>query len=233
MSETIAEAESQPASWWEDVVDVYLSPTELFERRRDASWKRPALILAGLSVLLYLVLIPANAAVMQAAMAENPEAAEAMAQWRGLFHVIGAIFVPIMIAVLILYNGAIVWLGAKLLDAAMGFGRALLIATFAAYVMLPEQLAGGLMVLLRRGEPIDPETDLSVGVLQLIDAEALSPWTIALLAQIDVFSLWFAAIVAVGVHVVARATWTQAALVAAIVWLLGVVPALIGAAMGS
>jgi hypothetical protein len=46
---------------------------------------------------------------------------------------------------------------------------------------------------------------------------------------VDVFTIWVTVLLAIGLHVVARIPKQQAAIAAAITWLVGAVPGIIGA----
>ena len=53
--------------------------------------------------------------------------------------------------------------------------------------------------------------------------------TFAVVGHIDLFTIWTAILVAIGLKVVGRATTAQAATGAAAVWILGLLPGVIGA----
>jgi hypothetical protein len=75
------EAAPEKASRWEDYVDVFLSPVDLFRRRAADRVAPPLITLLILAVLVYLAMMPANAMMMRAAMMDNPEVADAMGQF--------------------------------------------------------------------------------------------------------------------------------------------------------
>jgi ABC-type transport system involved in cytochrome c biogenesis permease component len=52
---------------------------------------------------------------------------------------------------------------------------------------------------------------------------------VALASRVDVFTIWITVLLAIGLAVVGRIPRQQAAIAAAIVWLLGALPAMLGA----
>src|SRR5207253_8129347 len=98
-SDTDTAVESKPAqgSRWEDFVDVYLSPGDLFARRAQETWLKPFLLLALISTVLYYAFLPLNSLIWDAMMAANaPEGAdlERMRKGAAFMKYLGGIFVP-------------------------------------------------------------------------------------------------------------------------------------------
>src|SRR5512140_875063 len=58
------------ASLWEDLVDVFISPAELYRRRAHDSWVKPWIVVSVISAALYYVFLPATKAIAAAAMQE-------------------------------------------------------------------------------------------------------------------------------------------------------------------
>jgi hypothetical protein len=52
---------------------------------------------------------------------------------------------------------------------------------------------------------------------------------IALASRVDLFTIWITVLLAIGIHVVGKIPKQQAAIVAAITWVVGALPALLGA----
>ncbi|MGH7483765.1 MAG: hypothetical protein ACRELV_16575, partial [Longimicrobiales bacterium] len=58
MSEPRTPAEAEPAGRADDYVDIYLSPREVFERRRDGRFGQALLILIVASIVIYYLFLP-------------------------------------------------------------------------------------------------------------------------------------------------------------------------------
>jgi hypothetical protein len=229
----VVETDAPPtASRWEDYVDVFFAPADLFRRRATDRIGPPLLTLLGLAVLFYFVLLPANRMVMSAAVSDNPEAVQAIGQFGTLFQVIGGVFVPVSYLVMIAAAAALLWLTGRISDVRADFSRTMLIATYAAFIYLVAQLASGLAVLLHGEVGLDMVRHTSFGLLRFLDYNELNPVLVALARRVDVFAIWQAAIWGVGMAVIYRTSRLHAAGLAATTWLLFALPGIIGAALG-
>jgi hypothetical protein len=74
----------------------------------------------------------------------------------------------------------------------------------------------------------------SVGfnLARFMDPDTTSAAVIALASRVDLFTIWATVLLAIGLHVVGRISKQRAAIAAAIVWVLGALPALFGALRG-
>ena len=131
---------------FEDVIDVFVNPSTLFERARTSSFARPALIQTLLFAVLVLavrnLVSPYFEAEFDRGMAraaakgqEIPEGALAMS--RKISHyttVIGPIIAPWFVA---LFGGLATWIGARVVGARLSFGQS---ATIAAWSYTPAAL---------------------------------------------------------------------------------------------
>jgi hypothetical protein len=233
-TETDAVVESKPAqgSRWEDFVDVYLSPGELFGRRAHDSWGKPFLLLALICAVLYYAFLPINALVWDAMMVANaPEGAdiERMRQGAAFMKYLGGIFVPIGLAFGITISAVAVRLLSAVFEPSANWRQSFLIATYGAYVVLPQQIITSLFVFIRsRSNTITPN-DISFGALRFLDEP--SKILTAALRPIDVFPIWGAIICAVGLMVVVGMPRTRAIMVAALSLIATVLPGVAIAAL--
>lgn len=229
----------EPASRLDDYVDIFVAPKEVFERRLDGLWGQALLVLIVVSVALYYVFLPAAEIMADASMAqviaENPEAAEGMAQMQavgGTMLKLGGIMVILSVGASVLLLGGVIKVISSAFGAALTFAQALVVATFARFVLIPRTLATDLSLLWAdRGGEVDIVTDTSFGPLRFVDSASLPDLLIPFLQRFDVFALWEAALWAVGVYVIARTTKGSAVAVAAITLLLAAIPGVIGALM--
>jgi hypothetical protein len=231
MSDSAVATESRQVSRWEDYVDVFFSPAELFRRRADDRVAPPLITLLVLAVVVYALMSPANAIAMRAAIADNPEAAAGMSQMGSIFLVIGGILVPITFLAVIAASAALLWAAARLVDVRAAFSRTMLIATYAAFVYLLSQLAGGVATLIHGEAGFDLLRHTSFGPLRFT-GDGMNPVVMALLRRLDVFAIWQAVLWGVGVAVVFRASRFQAAATAAAAWILFAIPNIVAAALG-
>jgi hypothetical protein len=223
---------ARPAARWEDYVDVFFSPAELFRRRARDSVVPPLITLLTLAVLFYLLLLPANAMITRAAMASNPRGVVLSGNTMLVIQLVGAVAVPVSYVAFIVFAAALLWLVGRFAEIRTDFSRTLLIATYGGFILLLSQLVAGALILLHGEAGLDPIRHLSLGVLRITGAEGIGRALVPLLRRLDVFAIWQAALWAVGLHAIYRTTRSQAAIVAAVSWLLFAVPGLIMAALG-
>ncbi|HUH11531.1 MAG TPA: YIP1 family protein [Longimicrobiales bacterium] len=235
---------AEPASRLDDYVDIYLAPSDVFDRRRDGRWGQALLVLTLVSVVLYYLFLPAATIIAEETMArayaeavaENPEAAEAMGQMQGFGATmvkLGGIMVIFGMVASVFLLGVVIKGLSALLGAALTFAQALVVATFARFVLIPRTLAVDLSVIWAdRGGDVDVVSDTSFGVLRFLDAASLADPLVPLLERLDLFAMWEAALWAVGIYVIARTTKGVAIGVAALTLLVATIPGLIGAFIG-
>jgi hypothetical protein len=227
-----AGGETQVASRWEDCIDVFFSPAELYRRRADDRVMPPLLILLGLAVVLYFVMLPANAMVMRATIAENPEAGAMIDQFGTLLQLLGSIFVPITYLIVLSLAAATLWFNGRLVDIRTDFSRTMLIATYAGFVYLLSQVAGGVAVMLHGEVGLDITRQLSFGPLRFLGSPDMDPVVAALLRRFELFTLWQAALWGIGIAVIYRVSRARAFMVASLTWLLLAIPSVVLALLG-
>lgn len=236
-SDATTSTDAEPAGRADDYVDIYLSPSEVFERRRDGRFGQALIVLIIASVIVYYIFLPAGRAIMQAQMAEqmaeNPDAAAAMQSFSGTMQLVGGIFVPIGISLMVVIFGALLKGLAAIFKIPITFKQALVITTFSGFITLLSQIAGSISIMLaNRDNVVEVPRDMSFGVARFLDPDAVPAVAIAMLGLLDIFAIWTAVIVAIGLMVIGRAGKGEAIAAAAILWLVSAVPGVIGALMG-
>lgn len=228
---TQPEPQQEKASRWEDYIDVFFSPFELFRRRASDKVAPPLLTLIGLGILFYLIMIPANRIVVRGSIPPEAQAqmTEGMVRMMSYAGVIG---VPIMYAVMVVIAAALLWLGGRVADMRTEFSRTMLIATYAAFVLLLSQILASLLIMVGGEAGFDPIRSMSFGVLRFIGDADMNRSVAALLGLFDIFSIWQAALWAIGLSVVYKVGMARAAAVAAVVWVLFAIPGVIMGALG-
>jgi hypothetical protein len=228
---TQAEPEKEKASRWEDYIDVFFSPFELFRRRAQDKVGPPLLTLLALGIVFYLVMIPANRIVVRGSV--PPEAQAQMNE--GMLNVMtyaGVVGVPIMYALMIAIAAALLWLGGRIVDIPTGFSRTMLIATYAAFVLLLSQILASVLVMVGGEAGFDIIRSMSFGPLRFIGSADMDKTLVALLQRLDIFAIWQAALWAIGLSVIYKVAMARAAAVAAVVWIVFAVPGIIMGALG-
>lgn len=232
---------TKPASLWEDFIDIFVSPSEVYERRRNSGFFIPLIVLAVLLTVLMVVGRPALQPVFDAEYSraaasamKNPNVTpEQMAKGRAIgdkflpvFVFFGGLFAPILV-------GIVLWFAGKLVEAKEDIKAACMIATYAFFPRIIEAL-----VNIAQGYFLDPASlngrlRLSLGIGRFFDPDTVSPVLLAVIGRLDIFTIWVTVLLAIGLSVVGGIPKSRAAAAAAIVWVVGMLPGLVTALRGS
>ncbi|MGQ0813042.1 MAG: YIP1 family protein [Gemmatimonadota bacterium] len=223
-------APPETGSRWEDFVDVFLAPAELYARRRAEGWFKPFLIFCAVSIILYYLFLPINALVWEAAMRENappnatPEQIQRSAQF---MKYLGGVFVPFGYGLMIAGTALGLKLASAVIEPAARWRQAFLIATFAAYVGILQQILTTILVFFKSRMGTVSMADASFGVLRFVHDP--DPVLKAALGRLDLFPIWSAILCAIGLIVIVGMPRGKALATAAIAWLLVGLPGVVGA----
>ena len=225
------------AGLWEDFIDIFHQPSQVFDRRRDGKFGLALLLLVVIIAVLYIALnnglapiTEAEAAKQMAAMAEKNPAmtAEQLSSARGAvekFAMFGAIiFVPIGV----LIGGLLLWLAAKFIDAKIAFAAAMMIVTYSQLPRVLEVVLSALQGLFLDPASITSRYSVQIGPARFLDADS-NPVLQTLLGGLDLFTIWVCVLVAIGLSVVARVSLKKGAIASGIIWIFGLLPALYAA----
>lgn len=227
-----------PASWWEDFVDIFYAPSQVFARRVNSGFGVPMLVVTVLVAILAVV----NSGVMQpimdaefarstaAAMRQNPSLTpEMMAKGRAFGEGIAKFGALIFMPIGIFLTGLVLWLVGKIVDARETLAAAIMVAAYAYVPRVLEGVLAGVQGLLLDPSTLNGRFKLSLGVGRFLDPDTASPVALALLGRVDVFTIWVTVLLAIGLSVTGRIPRSRAAVAAAIVWLCGALPQLLTA----
>jgi len=231
-------SESPPAAartpLWEDFLDVFIAPVELFRRRADGKFGHALLVLMALTALAYFgthhALQPISDAeyARKAATAGNltPEQAESS---RKIVAVLGPVFLVLGMGLAAYVLGAVVWLTTRAVGGAVSYVQGATIATFALFPRVLETVSMGVQALLMDESKLVSHYSVSAGLGRLVDPVHTNPIMLTLLGRVEFFTLWVTVLVAIGLRQMGRMTTGQAAAAAGIVWLVGAIPQLLQA----
>lgn len=226
------------ASLWEDFVDIFYAPSSVFARRANGQWGKPLLFLVITGTVLFFVTKNAMQPIMDAefarqsaaAMRRNPNiTAEQLASGRNFFETLGPVFFALVLTISTILTGLVLWLVGKLFDAKESVAAALMIAVYSEVPRIAQILLQTAQALFMSPESLNAANSVSLNLARFMDPDKASPVAIALASRVDVFTIWVTVLLAIGLHVVGKISRQQAAIVAAITWVVGALPALFGA----
>lgn len=225
------------ASVWEDFIDIFYAPSDVFERRRDGRFGLALLVLTIVLTLLFWLsqtyLEPMYTAEfnrqMAKAMQENPALTqETVEQMRG-FQRFSAMFGVILFPVVALLTGFVLWLVGKLFDSTQTVGQALMVGTYAQFPRVIDLIVKNVQGAILSPEAIEPKYGSSLSLARFLDADSVSPLAYEIAGRVDLFTIWVTVLLAIGLHITGRVPKARAYAAAAIVWVIGALPAVLGA----
>jgi hypothetical protein len=234
---TTVPAPAERAALWEDFIDILFSPASVFRRREQQSWAIPMIIVT----LAIAVIVFASRGVMQPVfdaefdriaeqMRQNPQVTEELIERsRGWMHtsaIIGALFIfPITIIAV----GFVTWIVGKLVDSSQTLHAALVVSAYAQVPRVLQSILNAVQGLVLSPDQLTAVTKLSFSPARFMDPATVSPVVLQLANRLDLFTLWITALLAIGLYVTGRVSKAQAAVAGTIIWLIGAVPAVLGA----
>jgi hypothetical protein len=223
---TGSEAPPEKAARWEDFIDVFFSPRELFTRRANDSWTVPVLVIMALSLVLAFAFRPVQEAMREAAMSSREMTAEqqaAVARTGGVMSTVGVIIAPIGMGFAVLVGGLITWIAAKITSLDVNFKRALMITAFVSFITVLQQVVAGVFMLMKlnKGGEIDLMKDNSFGVLRFMEPKEMNDVVVAALSRVDLFAIWNLVLFAIAFMAAAKAPKPYAWAAAGIIWVIG------------
>jgi hypothetical protein len=166
-------------------------------------------------------------------MRKNPQlTSEQLASGRGFFETLGPLFFAVGITISVLGTGLVLWAVGKLFDAKESVAAAIMIATYAEMPRLIQILVNAAQGLFMAPEKITSMYSIGFSPARFMDPDHASPVLMALLGRVDPFVIWVTVLLAIGLHVVGKIPKQQAYIAAAIVWVVGALPAVFGALRG-
>ena len=237
MTNATTAAPPESSSIWEDFADIFIDPVAVFNRRRDGKFGLVLLILAILVTVLSIGLhnglapiIDAETSRAAAAMlAKNPQlSSDQLATSQNVMGKVGMYGAGFFIFIVVLLSGVVIWIASRIVGAKESFAVAMMISTYSQFPRLIETISSALQGLLLSPSSITSHYSVSLSPARFLDPDT-NPFVLAIAGSIDVFALWSIALVGVGLYVTARIPKDRAAIAAAMVWLVGLVPAAITA----
>lgn len=238
MAAHVEPAATPRAAIWEDFIDIFYAPGAVFRRRENGSVFVPLAVVTILcAVLFYLnsgALQPMFDAEfdrqMSVAMRQNPNIPpEAVERIRGFGMRMQQVGMFIFIPLAIVGVGIATWLAGKLVDAKQTFRAAMVVAAYAYAPRILDMVLHGLQGLFLDPAQLDGRFRLSFGVGRFLDPDTVSPLLLAVAGRIDLITLWITVLIAIGICVTGRVPMRKAASAAALVWLVGGLPLILGA----
>ena len=210
------------AAPWEDLLDIFYAPRQVFERRRDGKYLVPLLALCALIVLVSFLSAQLNDAVADVefnrAIVGQKLTAEQIATGRAFANKIKAIgiyLVPFFIVIGAWVSGVILMLLCNAMGGKMNFAQGTLVAVLASMPELLSKVLVGAQGLFLDTATVVHRYSFSISAARFMPGDA-SKWMLKLGAMADPFVLWGAFLTGMGVWIIGRMEKEKAAVLAII-----------------
>ena len=226
------------AAIWEDFIDIFYAPSAVFRRRESGSFFIPIAVITILCAAMFYLnsgaLQPMFDAEFNRAIAmatrQNPDIpAEAIERMRGFATRMQQVMIFVFLPIAMFGIGVTTWLTGKLVDAKQTFRAALVVGAYAYAPRIVDGVLQGLQGLFLDPSQLDGRFRLTFGIGRFLDPDTVSPLLLAIVGRVDLITIWITVLIAIGLCVTGRIPMAKAAIVAAIVWLVGGLPLILPA----
>ncbi|GLC27651.1 YIP1 family protein [Roseisolibacter agri] len=232
---TVAPADAAPApeksaAVWEDFIDVFTQPSAVFARRREGKFGAALLILMALMTATFFATRPLIQPMFDrmfdaqtAAVARsNPNMSEeqrrsmqsSMERMTSVMLPLGAV---VGTPILVLISAAVLFGTSRLAGAALSFGQAATVATYANVPRVLGGIAGAAVLAVKDANELPVLQSAPTGPVLLLARDA-SPLLVAVLSRFDLFTIWCTVLTGIGVAVMARTARSRGFAAAAMLW---------------
>ncbi len=231
----------EKSSLMEDLIDILFSPSKVFARRAKSGAAGIFFVVVILGAVLSYVNAGAMSAMMDAeatraiatAMEQNPGMTEDQANGiRGFVEVMGKWGAIIIYPIALLVLGLFTMIVGKVMKGTIGYGTALMIASFAYVPRVIESMGVAIQALLLDVSTFTGRYSYSLGVGRFMDSSG-KQGLYNLLGRIDLFTIWVTILLVLGLVHAAKMPKEKAAVAGVVLWVIGAIPALYALATGA
>jgi len=236
MTDSTATTTSAPkTSFWEDVIDIFVSPTAVFRRRQNSSPWAPMLFVAISIAIIFFVTFNTLEPIFDAefsriaarTIAKNPQITpEMMERGRGIQTSIARYGIGIIMLITMFVLGCVSWLVGKLFDSKQTFQAGLTVAAWSYMPRVLGALLGGIQGLLMDPANLTSQLSISLSPARFMDAEATNPLVYQFLGRFDLITIWVTVLLAIGLHVTGKVSKGKATVFGVVMWVVGALPAI-------
>jgi hypothetical protein len=212
---------------WEDVLDIFYAPRQVFERRRDGKYLVPMLVLCVTSMIIFVLSQQLNEALQDAEFAriikQNAMPAEAAANARAMgrkFAALAIYLIPVFVAIGAWVSGIIVMLLGNAMGGKFNFGQATAIAVFGSMPELLGRTLVGVQGMFLDTAAVAHRYSFSISAARFLSGD-VNNWALKFAALLDPFVIWGLILVGFGAFIIGRMEKEKAAVLAIVVAIVG------------
>ena len=226
-------AAAPKTSFWEDVIDIFVSPAAVFRRREKTSVWPPMLFVALSIAVIFFATFNTLEPIFDAEfsrrtakmMAQNPALTpEMLEKMRGVQTGVAKYGLSIVMIVTMFVLGCVSWLVGKMFDSKQTFNAALVVAAWAYMPRILGALINAIQGLLMDPAKMTSILAISLSPARFMDPEATNPILYQMVGRLDLITIWVTVLLAIGLVVTGKVTKGRAAIFGVIMWIVGSLP---------
>lgn len=231
--EPTSAAPPEKASVVEDFIDIFYAPSTVFARREKSGFGLQLLVITLLTALFVFVSRTVFSQIFDAefargaakAIAKNPQVTqEMMDRMKPMQEKVTSFGLYVFTPIIIFLTALIVWLTTKILSIKVTYGQAAMIVTLAWIPRLVGGLLSALQVLVMDTTNVTSPYALGFSPARFMNPDTTNGKLLGLMGSLDVFSLWYAALIGIGIAVVGKVARSRGYTAAAIVFAVTTIP---------
>ncbi|MGH7622570.1 MAG: Yip1 family protein, partial [Gemmatimonadaceae bacterium] len=209
-SAAVSTAPAKPPSFWEDVIDIFFQPADVFRRRQTKSMWPPLLFVAiAIGVISYFTFAAMQPIIdaefargMAKAMAKNPQFTQEMAdKMRATSESIGKFVIGPTMLIIMLVLGLVTWLLGKLVGAKQTLQAAMVVAAWAYFPRIIGAVISGAQALFMDPSKLTSQMSVSLSPARFLDPDASNQLLFQFLGRLDLITIWVTVLLAIGLCV--------------------------------
>jgi len=217
-------------SFWEDAIDIFLSPVDVFRREENKSFWPPMLFVAiAIGVIVFATfntLEPIFDAEFTRATAKqlagNPQITADQLETGKKFGLAAARYgITVIMFVTMFLIGAMTWLLGKVVGSAQSFHAALVVAAWSYFPRILGALLGGIQGLTMDMSKFTSQLSISLSPARFMDVDTANPMLYQLAGRFDLITIWVTILLAIGMYVTGRVSKGRAAIFGVLIWAVG------------
>jgi len=240
MTESVSASIATPpakSSFWEDLIDIFVSPAGVFRRWGNRSAWAPMLFVAiAIGVITYFTfssLEPLFDAEFTRGMAQAAKRSggatatpEQLATIRGYSLAAGRYGIGVIMLFTMFILGSFSFLIGKLFGSKQTYNAALVVAGWAYMPRVIGSVLGGVQGLLMDPSKLTSAMAITLSPARFFDPDATNPLLFQLMGRFDLMTIWVTVLLGVGLYVTGKVSKSNAVLFAVTMWVVGSLPVL-------
>ncbi|MBN1397902.1 MAG: YIP1 family protein [Bacteroidetes bacterium] len=208
-----------------DIINVFSSPRDVFmDLKANPKWLAAFMIISIVSIICGYFLFPFLQIVMDASLPANindEQVEHAQSMMKG-FRIIGLFLGLIPLIIKWLFISALLYYGAILLNSEqIGFKSVFSAVVYSEFILLMMSIFNLLILYIKGTDSINTAVDLNaiVGLDFFMTDKSTNLPLFTLLNNINLFSIWYVTVLAVGIYTIAGLSKAKSVILASSVWL--------------